>query len=154
MSDLKAQIQSEIKNAMKAKAAERLSTLRLIWNAVRKKEIDDRKDLDDQDVQKLLLTMQKQTRESLEQAEGAGRDELAAEARAELTIVSEFLPKQLDEVELEKKVSNIKEKLLAAGELPEGARAMGAMMKACMAEVGGQAEGKLLQAAVKKVLGL
>ena len=147
-------IDQDLKEAMKAKNATRLQSIRLIWNAVRKKEIDDRKDLDDQGVQKLMQTMQKQVRESLEQAEAAGRGDLADEAKAELLIYAEFLPEPLSQADLEKAVQSIKEKLSSEGKLPEGPKAMGLLMKESMAELAGRVEGKHLQEAVKKTLGL
>jgi uncharacterized protein YqeY len=152
--ELKARIQKAMTEAMKAKDSARLQSIRLMWNAVRKKEIDDRKDLNDQDVEKLLLTMLKQTGESLDQAKSAGRADLQAEVEAEIAIIKEFLPEQLSEADVLKIIQGVVADLKAGGNLPEGAKAMGAVMKEAMAKVGGKAEGKVIQAAVKSALGL
>jgi len=154
MSDLKARIKTEMTEAMKSKNAEKLQTIRLIWNAVRKKEIDDRKDLVDSDVEKLLFTMLKQNQESLDQAVKADRSDLAGEIEFEIKIVKTFLPEQLTEADVVAKVTAIAEKLRAEGALPEGPKGMGAMMKVAMDELGSSAEGKVVQGAVRKVLNL
>ncbi len=152
MSTLKEKIQKATTEAMKAREAMRVQTLRTLFNAVRKKEIDERKDLSDTEVEKTLLTVLKQLQESLEQAKGAGRAEMAAEAEAEIKILKEFLPEQMGEADVQKAVAALAEKLRAAGTLPTGNAAMGALMKAAMAEIGSKAEGKIVQAAVRKAL--
>ncbi len=154
MSQLKARLQKSITETMKAKDAARLQVLRLMFNNIRKKEIDDRKDLTDAEVEKVFLTQIKQVQESLEQAKTAARAESIAEAELELKTIKEFLPEQLDAAAVEKIVSDVLVELKNTGALPAGGAAMGALMKATMAQVGSRAEGKLIQAAVKKSLGL
>jgi uncharacterized protein YqeY len=151
---LKEKIQQSVTAAMKAREAQRLQTLRNIWNAVRKKEIDDRKDLTDAEVEKTILTQIKQIQEALEQAKGAGRAEAVAENEAELLIMKEFLPQAMSESEVQKIVDDIAAKLKAAGQLPSGGAAMGAVMKQAMVEIGSRSEGKIVQSAVRKALGL
>ena len=150
MSDLKARIQGDIKTAMKAKEAEKLQTLRNVWNAIRKKEIDSREDVDNAQVEKLLMNMQKQINESLEQAKKAGRDDLVAENQAELNVLQDYLPKALSPDELQ----SIVKEVISGLDLPEGNAGMGMAMKSVMAKVGAQADGKSVQACVRKVLGL
>ncbi|MBP7843830.1 MAG: GatB/YqeY domain-containing protein [Proteobacteria bacterium] len=152
--ELKARLQKSMTEAMKAKDASRLQSIRLMWNALRKREIDDRKDLSDQDIEKILLTMIKQSTESLEQAKSAGRADLQAEVEKEISIIKEFLPEQMSEADVLNKIKNIVADLKAKGSLPEGAKAMGMVMKEAMAVVGSKAEGRVIQAAVKSALGL
>jgi len=151
MSELKNKIQSEIKTAMKAKQADRLLALRLIWSDIKKKEIDTRTDLDDSAVQKILQTMSKQVVESLDQAKGAGRDESAQEYQTQLEVIQEFLPKALSPEQLTALVVEVKDTM---GDLPEGGKGMGMLMKSVMAKVGARSDGKSVQMAVKKALGM
>ncbi len=153
MSQLKAKIQKTMTEAMKAKDASRLQIVRLIWNAIRKKEIDDRKDLTDADIEKTLLTMLKQTQESLAQAQGAARAEAIAESEGEIKVIKEFLPEAMSEEEVKKIINEIVAKLKESGKLPAGGAGMGAVMKESMAAIGSRAEGKVVQAAVKAALG-
>jgi hypothetical protein len=140
--------------AMKAKEALRLSAIRNAWSAIRKKEIDDDKDLDDAGIMKVLQTQAKQLRESIEQFSAAARKELVEESEAQLKIIMEFLPKAISPQELEAKVRKIVERLKGAGTLGEGPKAMGPVMKEVNAEVGASAEGKTIQETVRRVLGL
>jgi len=153
MSALKERIQKSINEAMKARAAVRLQTLRTVFNAVRKKEIDERKDLTDAEIEKTLLTSIKQMQETLDQAKTAGRADMIAEAEAEIAIVKEFLPQAMSDAEVEKIVAGVLEQLKSSGTLPAGNAGMGAVMKQAMATIGSRAEGKVIQAAVKKALG-
>lgn len=153
MSQLKERIQKSITDAMKAKDAARLQTLRLVFNAIRKKEIDDRKDLTDGEIEKTMLSMLKQIQETLAQAQTAGRAEAIAESEAEMKVIKEYLPQALSETDLNKIVAQSLEKLKSAGTLPAGGAGMGALMKDVMAVVGSRAEGKAVQTAVKAALG-
>ena len=153
MSALKAKIQQSITEAMKARNAVRLQTLRTLFNAIRKKEIDDRKDLVDAEVEKTLLTQIKQMQETLEQAKTAQRPETIAETEAEIAVVKEYLPEAMSEAEVEKIIRGVMEELKNAGTLPVGNAAMGVLMKASMSVIGSRAEGKVVQGTVKKVLG-
>ena len=100
-SDLKNRISDATKAAMKARDKERLATLRLINADIKRVEVDERRDLSDQDVVAILTRMLKQRQDSLSQYESAGRDDLAAQERFEITIVQEFLPEPLDEAALD-----------------------------------------------------
>jgi uncharacterized protein len=148
----KQEIQSAMTAAMKAKDAPRLQAIRGAWNAIRKKEIDTRVDLTDADVEKTLLTLLKQSQESLDQAKAANRPETVAEVEAEMSVWKEFLPKPLSAEELAVVVAKVYEPL--QGKLPAGGAGMGMLMKAVMAEVGARASGAEIQAQVKKTLGI
>jgi uncharacterized protein YqeY len=122
--------------------------------AIQKKEIELKKEpLDNPEVEKVLLTMGKQLGETVDQAKGAGRAEMAAAAEAEIVILKEFLPQQLSHAEVDAEVAAIVAELKSKGALPQGGAAMGAVMKAVMAKLGSKSDGKLIQAAVKKALG-
>lgn len=153
MSEIKAKLKSAVVEAMKAKDQLRLTALRTISSAIKQKEIDDRVDLADLDVIAILQKQLKQAEESLEQALQAKRAELIAEAEKTVAIVKEFLPAAMSPQELLDAVKKIVTELRAKGGLPEGAKAMGAVMGSVRAVVAGRADGKSIQEAVKAALG-
>ena len=89
-----------MKEAMKARAKERLSTIRLIQAEFKRVEVDERIEIDDARALVIMDKMVKQRRDSISQFESAGRDELAAIERAEIGVIQEFLPQQLSEDEI------------------------------------------------------
>jgi len=97
---LKQRLQQDMKAAMKAKAAERLGTIRLIMAAIKQREVDERIELDDSQVIDVLTKMVKQRRDSLNQYQQAGRQDLADNESAELALIDEYLPPALDDAEL------------------------------------------------------
>jgi uncharacterized protein len=99
-SSLKEQIVAEMKSAMKAGEKERLATIRLILSAVKQVEVDTRAELNDQDLIGILDKMAKQRRESIDQFEQAGRNDLADKEKAELVIIGDYLPQALSEAEV------------------------------------------------------
>ncbi len=101
MSELKQRISIEMKAAMRAKAKERLGTIRMILSELKRIEVDERIELDDARVLAILDKMQKQRRDSIEQFNTAGRDDLADIEQQELLVIREFLPQPLTEAELE-----------------------------------------------------
>lgn len=154
MSQLKEKIQLAMKEAMKSKEPLKLQALRLVWNGIRKKEIDDRKDLDDSGVEKVLLTLQKQNQESLEQAKTAARSDAIEELEIERNVLKSFLPEALTPDALNQIVTEVVNGLKSSGKLPQGGAAMGLAMKEVMAKVGSRADGKSIQGAVKAALGV
>jgi len=154
MSELKSKIKATMIDSMKAKQPERTQGLRMILAAIQKKEIETRVEpLDNASVEKVLLTMGKQLQESMDQARGAGRMDLVGPLENEALLLKEFLPKQFSVEEVTREVTQIVAELKSAGTLPAGPAAMGAVMKAVMAKIGSKAEGKVIQSAVKTVLG-
>jgi uncharacterized protein YqeY len=85
---------------MKARAKERLATIRLIQAEFKRVEVDERIEIDDARALAIMDKMVKQRRDSISQFESAGRDELAAIERAEINVIQEFLPQQLSEDEI------------------------------------------------------
>jgi uncharacterized protein YqeY len=98
--NLVARIKASMKEAMKAREKERLATIRLIQAEFKRVEVDERIEIDDARALVILDKMVKQRRDSISQFEAAGRDELAAIERAEITVIQEFLPQQLSEDEI------------------------------------------------------
>jgi uncharacterized protein YqeY len=97
---LKERILQDVKDAMRAKDKPRLATIRLITAEIKQREVDERIELDDTQVLVVLDKMCKQRRESISQFEQAGRDDLAAQEKAELQLIQQYLPEQLTETEI------------------------------------------------------
>src|SRR5690606_11788187 len=91
---LKPQLSDAVKAAMRAKQSERLATLRFLQAAIKQKEIDERRELDDAEVTAIIEKQVKQRRESIAAFEQAGRTETAEHEKAELRVLQEFLPEQ------------------------------------------------------------
>jgi len=145
---LKDQIIADMIAAMKAKDAERTSTLRMIKAAITNREKDGGAEVTDEDVLKLLRTQVKQRRDSVEQFEKGGRQELADKEKAEIVIIEAYLPQAASRDEIDQAV--------AAAISETGASSMkdmGAVMKATMAQLAGKnADGKMVSEAVKAKL--
>jgi hypothetical protein len=152
---LEAQISQQIVSAMKARDAERTSTLRLIKTALKNKSIEKRGELVPAEEQQTLATMIKQRRDSIEQFTKGNRPELAAKEAAEITVIEEFLPKALDEAALRALVDRaVAEQTAEAGQKPTQ-KEMGQVMKRVQAKIqasGARAEGRLVSEAVKAAL--
>jgi uncharacterized protein len=99
-SDIKLQVEAEVKNAMRARDKQRLGVLRLIMSEFKKVEVDERIDLEDVRVLAILDKMTKQRKDSLSQFEAAGRDDLVAQERFELDVLREFMPQPLSKEEV------------------------------------------------------
>lgn len=144
---LKARIQEDVKTAMRARQREQLAALRLITAAIKQKEVDERIELNDEQVLAVLDKMVKQRRESIEQYQQAGRDDLAARERFELELIQTYLPEPLGEDELKNLIrSTIAD--LGASSL----RDMGPVMNALRGQVQGRADMKAVSEAVKAQL--
>ena len=141
---LKAQIQEDVKNAMRARDKDRIGALRLISAAIKQIEVDTREELDDAGVTAVLDKMVKQRRDSLEQFEKAGRDDLAAKERFELEIISAYLPEPLSEAELTALIDAAIADTGAAG-----MQDMGKVMGVLKPQVQGRADMKALSGQVR-----
>jgi uncharacterized protein YqeY len=98
---LKEQLGSAVKDAMRSKDKLRLTTLRMAQSAIKQIEIDERRELSDEDVLKVLDKMLKQRRDAAAQYDDAGREELGDQERAEMVILEEFMPAALNEDDLD-----------------------------------------------------
>lgn len=147
---LKTNIDNGIKDAMRAKDQDRLRTLRAIKSLILLEETSGSNtgaDLSADVEMKLLTKAAKQRRDSLEIYKTQGREDLAGVEQAELTIIEEFLPKQLSEDELRAKLEEIKTRVGASA--PSD---MGKMMGVATKELAGLADGKVISAMVKAIL--
>jgi uncharacterized protein YqeY len=151
MSDLKVRIADAVKDAMRAKAAERLGTLRFLQAAIKQREIDERKDLLDAEVTAIIEKQIKQRRESIAAFEQAGRVETAAKETAELAILKEFLPQGASDAEIAIAIDAALAEVAAQG--ISGAPAMGKVMAILKQALAGRAEMSALSAQVKAKLG-
>ncbi len=146
--DLKSRIQDDVKVAMRARDRERLNALRLITASIKQKEVDDRVDLDDGAVIGVLEKMIKQRRDSIEQYQKAGRDELAAMEAYEIEVINTYMPVAMDDAELEALIEAVLEQTGASS-----MKDMGKVMGALKAKVQGRADMGAVSAKVKARLG-
>ena len=144
---LKEKINEDMKAAMRAKDAARLSTVRLLLAAMKQKEVDERIELGDADVVSILEKMVKQRRESIAQFEKAGRQDLSDKEKAEIDVLSAYLPQRLGEAEIQNEVNSIISQLGAAGP-----KDMGKVMAAAKAKLAGRADMAAVSALVKAKL--
>lgn len=115
MSPLHQRIQDDVKAAMKAKDKARLGVLRLVTAAIKQKEVDDRTELNDDQVIAVLEKMVKQRKDSIAQYEKAGRTELAEQEAFEIGIIQEYLPEPLTEAEISALIDQAIQETGAAG---------------------------------------
>ncbi len=138
----------DLKFAMKSRDQLRMDVIRMIKAAVLNKEVELKRDLDDAEMSRVMTTLVKQRRESIEQFEKAQRQELAAKERQEIEIIESYLPKPLSPEELETLVTSV-----IADTGARSIKDLGAVMKAVMARLGGQTvDGKLVSELVKRKL--
>ena len=136
-----------MKAAMRAKDAARLSAIRLLMAAIKQREVDERIELDDAAVVSVLEKMLKQRRESIAQFEKASRTDLAEAEKAEVRVLSAYLPAQMGEAEVEKAVAAAISETGATG-----AKDMGKVMAALKSRLAGKADMSKVSALVKSKL--
>jgi len=107
VSSLKDQITDSTKNAMKAREKSRVAVLRLVTAQIKQIEIDERRELSNEDIESVLTKMIKQRRDSIEQFDKADRIDLSEKEKYEITIIEEFLPEQITEKELDDLLNTI-----------------------------------------------
>ncbi|MER5884254.1 GatB/YqeY domain-containing protein [Streptomyces sp. NPDC001941] len=152
MTTLKAKLKEDLNVAIKGRDELRSSTLRMTLAAITKEEVagKEKRELSDDDVQKVIAKEAKKRREAADAFAQGGRPEQAEREVAEGELLDAYLPQQLADAELEAVVAAAVEEAKAAG--AEGPRAMGAVMKIVNPKVAGRAEGGRVAAAVKKLL--
>lgn len=148
---LKETITEDMKSAMRAKDASRLSTIRMLTAAMKQKEVDERVELTDADVFAIVDKLIKQRRDSIAQFEQAGRTDLADKEKAEVEVLSAYLPRQLSAAEIEAEVNAVIAEVAAAGG-PAGPQAMGKVMGALKPRLAGKADMTQVSALVKAAL--
>jgi uncharacterized protein YqeY len=112
---LKAQIQEDMKTAMRAKETARLATIRLLLAAMKQREVDERIELTDTDVLTIIEKMIKQRKDSITQYEAGGRQDLADVEKAEMDILSTYMPAALSDAEVQAEVDAAMAETGAAG---------------------------------------
>lgn len=150
MSELKIRIADAVKEAMRAKAADRLGTLRFLQAAIKQREVDERKDLTDAEVTAIIEKQIKQRRESIAAFEKAGRAETAAQETAELAVLKEFLPQAATQEEVAAAIDAAVAEVSAQG--VSGAQAMGKVMAILKQALAGRADMSTLSAQAKAKL--
>jgi uncharacterized protein YqeY len=144
---LQEQISAALKDAMRARDEVKLATLRLVLTAIKNREKEARSLLEDQEVISVITTQIKQRRESIEQYQNAGREDLAQREERELQILQGYMPEQVSEEE----ISNTLDEIIAeVGAV--SMKDMGKVMKAAMAKLAGKAEGGAINEMVKEKL--
>ena len=145
---LKEQIQQELKEAMKAKNTKKRDALRLLSSAIKQIEVDERKELSDNDIVAIIQKQVKQRNDSIEQYKKADRDDLAAKEQEEINYYEHYLPKQLEKEQLKVKIAAIIENVGATS-----MKDMGKVMQQATKELAGVADGKRVNQMVKELLG-
>ena len=154
MAELKARLQADLAAAIKARESTRMAALRMALAAVTTEEVagDVARELSDDEVQKVLTREVKKRKEAAEAFAGAGRAEQAQAERDEAAVLTDYLPKQLTDEELETLVvAAVAEVTEQLGDAP-GQRQMGQVMKAANAKIAGRAEGGRVAASVRAKL--
>ena len=141
------QLQEELKIALKAGEKAKMMGLRNIIGKIKAAQIDKGETLTDEESSKILKTATKQLKESIDQYQKGGRDDLAEKEAFELTLLEKYLPEQLSEEQIRQTVKNIV-KNTGAGSMQD----MGKVMGATMQELAGSADGKIVQNIVQEEL--
>lgn len=137
----------DMKQAMKNKDKLKLSVIRMVKSAIKNEEINQSKELSDDEVLTVLTRELKQRRDSLQEFEKAGRDDLAAASRDEIAVLMEYMPEQLGEEDIRKLVAEAVEQTGASSK-----KDMGKVMGVLMPKVKGRADGALVNKVVQELL--
>ena len=144
---LKEQLTVDMKEAMKNKEKERLAVIRMVRGAIRQQEIDGQKELGEEDVIAVISKEVKMRRDSIEEFQKGGREDLVEKTQAEIDVLLPYLPAQLSEDEVRELVKAAVEQTGAA--TPKD---MGKVMGVLMPKVKGRADGKMVNTIVKSFL--
>jgi len=145
--NLKEQIKSDIKDAMRNKDTVKRDTLRNIQASVKQIEVDERRDVSDTDLEAIMMKYLKQREDAKMQFSDAGRNDLVAKENAEIAIIKSYLPEPMDDKELENTLKDIIASLGA-----ESMKDMGKVMSAAKSTIGSRADGGRINQMVKKLL--
>ena len=144
---LKEKITEDMKNAMRAKEAARLATIRLLTSAIKQKEVDERIEVNDEQVLGIIEKMIKQRKDSITQFEAGGRQDLADIEKSELAILSTYMPAALSEAEVQ---AEVQAAVAASG--AAGPQDMGKVMAILKPKLVGRADMTAVSAIVKAAL--
>ena len=144
---LEERLVEEMKQAMKSNEKLRLSTIRMIRTSVKNKEIEVRKKLEDEEIQRVFQGMLRKSEESVEQFRAGGRMDLVEKETEEMEILKSFLPKSLSQEEILKVIDETIQQNQASS-----LKDLGKVMKSVMSKLAGKADGKLINQLVKERL--
>ncbi|MEC5208718.1 uncharacterized protein YqeY [Vogesella perlucida] len=144
---LKARISEDMKSAMKARETERLAAIRLLMAAIKQKEVDERVELDDAGITAVVDKMLKQRRDSITQYEAANRQDLADKEKAEMAVLTAYLPQQLTAEEIDAMIDGA---IAASG--AAGMQDMGKVMALLKPHMAGRADMGAVSARIKAKL--
>ena len=144
---LKARVTEDMKTAMRAKDAQRLSAIRLLLAAIKQREVDERKDMSDPDVMSVIEKMIKQRHDSIEQFQKGGRQDLVDVEQFELSVLRGYMPQALSDAEVVAAVSAV---IQSSG--AKGMADMGKIMAVLKAQLAGRADMGKVSALVKAKL--
>ena len=144
---LKSRVVEEMKTAMRAKDAPRLSTIRMLLAAIKQREVDERIELTDADVLAIIDKMMKQRRDSIAQFEAGKRDDLAAAERAEIAVLEGYMSARLSDAEIDALIGDA---IAASG--ASGLAAMGKVMTLLKPKLAGRADMGAVSARIKAKL--
>jgi uncharacterized protein YqeY len=140
-------LNADMKQAMKEKAKDRLSVIRMVKSSVQNEQIQLGRELNEDEVLTVLNRELKQRKDSLQEFENAGRDDLAEKVKAEIAILTEYMPEQLSEEEV---LQIVKETIVEVGASSKAD--MGKVMGAIMPKIKGRADGSLVNRMVQNQL--
>ncbi len=147
MSELKERLKNDLKEAMKSKDNFKRDVVRFLMSAIKQVEVDERRELSDEDIQKIIQKSVKQREDAANQYKEGGREDLYEKELKEAEILKSYLPKQLSDEELKAIVEEtIKE--VGASSMKDMGKVMGAVIKKTV----GKADGKRINAIVKELL--
>ena len=144
---IKQSLLQAIKTAMKAQNKQELQTLRFIHSTIKQKEIDERKELDDSEIMQILNKLLKQRRDSYQQYNDAGRDDLAQQESQEIELIKQFLPQQLSDEEIDQAIQQA-----ISATKAQSMKDMGSVMGYLQETVAGKADMSHVSSKVKSAL--
>lgn len=144
---LKKQLEKDLKESMRAGDTQRRDVLRLLLAAVKQEEVDSQRTLNDEGVQNVLAKQAKQRRETIADAERAGRPQMAEAERAELAVINDYLPEQLSREDIRALAREVIDEVGA-----DDMQAMGQVMGRLMPQVKGRADGRVVSSVVRELL--
>lgn len=141
---MKERLMNDLKEAMKEKDIIKKNTVQMIRAMILQKEKDEKKELSNEEIEKIIMNQKKQRTDALSQFEKANREDLINQTKREIEIIEQYLPKQLDYGEIETIVIGIIDRT--------GSKDFGTIMKQAKKEIGNSAEGRLISEVIKEVL--
>jgi uncharacterized protein YqeY len=144
---LSQRIADELKEAIKTKDAIRISCLRMLKADLKNRQVEKGSDLEDKEIESVVSSLIRKGQEAAKEFRGGGRSDLAEKEEEEIRIFYEFLPEQLDSEDIEKRIRDIISELSATG-----SKDLGKVMKAAMAQMAGQVQGKEVNEIARKLL--